>query len=53
MIDEQGIRPAIQNMVWGPDQDQAFENVKEELTQPSVLALYDPEARAKVAANAS
>ena len=37
--------------IWGPDQDRAFAEVKEELTQPSVLALYDPEARTKVAAD--
>lgn len=38
---------------WGPDQDQAFAEVKRELTQPSVLALYDPKARTKITADAS
>ena len=38
---------------WGPDQDQAFEEVKKELTQPMVLALYDPTARTKIASDAS
>ena len=38
---------------WGPDQDKAFTEVKRELTQPSVLALYDPESRTKVSADAS
>ena len=34
-------------------QDQAFAKVKEELTKPTVLALYDPQARTKVCADAS
>ena len=28
---------------WGPSQDQAFTRVKEELSQPTVLTLYNPE----------
>ena len=39
--------------LWGPDQDQAFAKVKEELTQSTVLALYDPNAETKVSADAS
>ncbi len=38
---------------WGPDQDSAFADVKEELTRPMVLALYDPEAKTKVSVDAS
>ena len=36
--------------VWGPAQDKAF---MEELSKPSVLALYDPNAETKVSADAS
>ena len=39
--------------LWGPEQDRAFENVKAELTKPSVLAFYDPLAPTKVCADAS
>lgn len=39
--------------VWGPDQQHAFSEVKTELTRPTVLALYDPEAPTKVSADAS
>lgn len=40
--------------VWGHDQDRAFADIKAGLTQPTVfLALYDPEASTKVAADAS
>lgn len=39
--------------VWGPSQDEAFANVKLELTRPTVLALYDPEATTKICADAS
>ena len=39
--------------VWGPAQDKAFMDVKEELSKPSVLALYDPNAETKVSADAS
>ena len=42
-----------QAWVWGPDQEEAFMKIKEELTQPTVLALYDPRAETKVSANAS
>ena len=39
--------------VWGPSQDEAFEKLKTELTQPTVLTLYDPEATLKISADAS
>ncbi len=38
---------------WGPDQERAFSEVKEELTQPTVLALYDPEAPTKLVADSA
>ena len=38
---------------WGPHQDRAFSNVKEEITRPTVLAHYNPNARTKIAADAS
>ena len=28
--------------LWGPDQERAFHQVKEELTKPTILALHDP-----------
>jgi transposase InsO family protein len=39
--------------LWGPEQDRAFKALKEELTKPTVLALYDVAARSKVSADAS
>ena len=39
--------------VWGPDQQKAFEAIKQELVNPTVLALYNPKAETKVSANAS
>ena len=38
---------------WGPAQKEAFVKVKAELTAPTVLALYDPQADTKVSADAS
>ena len=38
---------------WGPAQEIAFKNVKEELTKPTVLALYDPNSKTKIRADAS
>ena len=38
---------------WGPAQRAAFKEVQEELTKPTILALYDPEAPTKVFADAS
>ena len=39
--------------VWGPAQRQAFSKVKEELSRPTTLALYDCQAPTIVAADAS
>ena len=39
--------------IWGPAQDRAFSNVKEEITRPTVLAHYNPEAHTKISADAS
>ena len=33
--------------LWGPEQDRSFAKVKEELTNSTSLALYDPEAKVK------
>ena len=38
---------------WGPDQSKPFDKIKETLTKPSILTLYDPAADAKVLADAS
>ena len=39
--------------LWGPAQAEAFRKMKEELTKPTVLALYNPDAPTKVCADAS
>ena len=39
--------------VWGPSQEQAFAKEKEELTKPTILALYNPEAPTMISADAS
>ena len=39
--------------VWSTPQDQAFQKVKSELSNETILALYDPEADTKVSADAS
>ena len=39
--------------VWGPDQETAFQRIKDELTRPSVLVAYDLRANTKVSADAS
>ena len=39
--------------MWGPDQEISFEKIKQELTKPTVLALYHPRGDTKVAADAS
>ena len=38
---------------WGPSQEEAFITIKKTLTQPTVLALYDPSAATKISADAS
>ena len=39
--------------VWGTDQERAFAEVKAELTEPTVLTFYDPQADTKISADAS
>ena len=39
--------------MWNQPQDNAFQQVKQELTKPVVLALYDPSAELKVCSDAS
>lgn len=39
--------------LWGPVQEHAFNRVKEELSRPTTLVLYNPKAELKVLANAS
>ena len=39
--------------IWGPPQAKAFKLVKEELSKPTTLALYDPAAPTKISADAS
>ena len=39
--------------LWGPEQENAFTRVKEELVKPTTLTLYNPEAEVKVSADAS
>ena len=39
--------------MWGPAQEEAFCKLKEELTSPSVLMVYDPEVPTKVSADTS
>ena len=38
---------------WGPDQQKAFDHVKVELSNPTVLALYSPDAETKISADSS
>ena len=38
---------------WGPEQERAFSNMKEEITKSTVLAHYDPQAPTKISADAS
>ena len=38
---------------WGPSQEEAFIAIKKTLTEPTVLALYDPSAATKISADAS
>ena len=39
--------------LWGEAQNDAFEQVKEEISKPTTLALYDPAADSKISADAS
>ena len=38
---------------WGPDQERSFNELKQELMKPTILALYNPKAKSKVSADAS
>ena len=38
---------------WGSDQQKAFDHVKSELSNPTVLALYSPDAETKISADSS
>ena len=39
--------------LWTPAQDEAFTNLKKELTTPNILTLYDPNADTTISADAS
>ena len=39
--------------LWGPAQDRAFQQLKDELSKPTTLTLYNPAADLKVSADAS
>ena len=39
--------------LWTPAQDEAFTNLKKELTSPNILVLYDPNVETTVSADAS
>ena len=39
--------------VWNKVQEEAFARIKEEITHPAVLALYNPDAEMKISADAS
>lgn len=38
---------------WGPQEQQAFDSIKKDLTTPPGLALYDPNAETLVSAGSS
>ena len=38
---------------WGPPQEEAFNKIKKELTQPTILMTFDPSAPTKISADAS
>ena len=42
-----------QAWVWGPSQEQAFTEVKEELSKATILALFDVQKESKISADAS
>jgi hypothetical protein len=44
---------SIKNVwLWDPQQDRAFQQIKEELTKPTTLIIYDPGAETKISADA-
>ena len=48
-----GLLSSKQAWLWGPEQDKAFSQVKEELAKPMVLALYQSGSQTKISADAS
>ena len=48
-----GLLSSKRAWLWGPEQEDAFKRVKEELAKPTVLALYQPGSDTKVSADAS
>ena len=42
-----------QAWVWGPSQNEAFALIKDELSKPTILTIYDPGATTKVSADVS
>ena len=39
--------------MWGPAQDKPFSDIKIELSKPTILSLYNPQAPTKISAEAS
>ena len=39
--------------IWGPAQEEAFLQLKEELIKPTILTLYNPKSKTKISADAS
>ena len=39
--------------MWGPSQDKFFSDIKIELSKPTILSLYNPQAPTKISADAS
>ena len=39
--------------MWGTEQDQAFTHVKEELSKPTILVLYEPDVATKLSTDGS
>ena len=39
-------------LLWGPAQDKSFSNIKMELSKPTILSLYNPQALTKISADA-
>ena len=42
-----------QAWLWGPDQEQSYQKLQSELTTPTVLRPYNPQANTKISADAS
>ena len=38
---------------WGPPQEKAFQDIKNEMVKPSILAIYNPDAPTKISSDAS